>query len=52
MTNSIPPDSSSVQTSQNGTVMNVMNGSVESEMKGEVSAGGVRNKAYVVEDRD
>jgi hypothetical protein len=46
VTNSIPPDCSSVQKGQNGTVMN---GTVESEMNGDVSAGGVQNLAYVVE---
>lgn len=47
VTNSIPPDCSSIQRGQNGTIVN---GSVESEMNGDVSAGGVQNKAYVVED--
>lgn len=47
LTKSIPPDCSSVQKGQNGTVTN---GPVESDMNGDVSAGGFQNKAYVLED--
>jgi hypothetical protein len=48
VTNSNPPDGSSMQTHQNGTVMN---GTIGSDMNRDVSARGVENKACVVEEK-
>jgi hypothetical protein len=49
VTNNNPPDGSSIQMCQNGTVTN---GAVESETNRDVSDRGVENKACVVDERD